>query len=318
VRTWPWWTYFTPSRSRISLSRLAGHWTIRAFPSKKSVGARLTCSNRCASFQGSSAIIDCVDEHSPEPPLPQADPSERRRTLELERWLDCKFGGTGSPRLLLPRTQSSWSGHPTWVEPTVCSVGFHLIANRIRKMYENRAIRSVIDSAGLTWRSRRWQRWRPSGRHCLNSSILGGSPKPVKHRPREEQSVRRLLSSWRSNYQDGVFSMTRARILALSLVATLALSSGALAEGGGGGGGGGGAGGGGAGGASGAAGTTGNSGGSIRGPSGNSVAQPSGGQSSPTGNTAAQPPGSTGQNSINSPGTGVGPGSTPGSTSTRP
>ena len=46
------------------------------------------------------------------------------------------------------------------------------------------------------------------------------------------------------------------------------------------------------------------------GPSGNSVAQPSGGQSSPTGNTAAQPPGSTGQNSINSPGTGVGPGST--------
>jgi hypothetical protein len=128
------------------------------------------------------------------------------------------------------------------------------------------------------------------------------------------------FSSWRSNYQDGVFSMTRARILALSLVAALALSSGALAQGGGGGGGGGGAGGAGsgAGGASGAAGTTGNSGGSIRGPSGNSVAQPSGGQSSPTGNTAAQPPGSTGQNSINSPGTGVGPGSTPGSTSTRP
>ncbi len=78
-------------------------------------------------------------------------------------------------------------------------------------------------------------------------------------------------------------SMSRARILALSLVAALALSSGALAQGGGGGGGGGGAGGAGsgAGGASGAAGTTGNSGGSIRDPSGNSVAQPSGGQSRP-------------------------------------
>jgi trimeric autotransporter adhesin len=106
--------------------------------------------------------------------------------------------------------------------------------------------------------------------------------------------------------------MSRATILTLSLVA-FALSSGALAQGGGAGGGGSGAGG-----ASGASGTRGNSSGSMSPPSGNSVAQPSGGQSSPTGNTAAQSPGSTGQNSINSPGTGVGPGSTPGSTSTRP
>ena len=66
----------------------------------------------------------------------------------------------------------------------------------------------------------------------------------------------------------------------------------------------------GAGAASGASGTTGNSSGRTSGPSGNSVAQPPGGQSSPTGNGAAQTPGSTGQNSINSPGTGVGPGST--------
>ena len=101
-------------------------------------------------------------------------------------------------------------------------------------------------------------------------------------------------------------SMSRATILALSLVAALALSSGAMAQGGGGGGG--------AGGASGASGTTGNSSGSRSGTSGNSVAQPPSGQSSPTGNTAAQPPGSTGQNSINSPGTGVGPGPSPGST----
>jgi hypothetical protein len=101
-------------------------------------------------------------------------------------------------------------------------------------------------------------------------------------------------------------SMSRATILALSLVAALALSSGAMAQGAGAGGGGGGAGG-----ASGASGTT--TSGSRSGTSGNSVAQPSGGQSSPTGNTAAQPPGSTGQNSINSPGTGVGPGPSPGS-----
>ena len=103
-------------------------------------------------------------------------------------------------------------------------------------------------------------------------------------------------------------SMSRATILALSLVAALALSSGAMAQGGGAGGGGGGAAG-----ASGASGTTGNSSGSRSGTSGNSVAQPPSGQSSPTGNTAAQPPGSTGQNSINSPGTGVGPGPSPGS-----
>ena len=31
-------------------------------------------------IQGSSAIIDYVDEHSPEPPLTPADPSERQRT----------------------------------------------------------------------------------------------------------------------------------------------------------------------------------------------------------------------------------------------
>jgi hypothetical protein len=110
---------------------------------------------------------------------------------------------------------------------------------------------------------------------------------------------------WCNNMES---SMSRATILALSLVAALALSSGAMAQGGGAGGGGGGAGG-----ASGASGTTGNSSGSRSGTSGNSVAQPPSGQSSPTGNTAAQPPGSTGQNSINSPGTGVGPGPSPGS-----
>jgi len=86
--------------------------------------------------------------------------------------------------------------------------------------------------------------------------------------------------------------MTRARIFAISFVAALALSSGALAQGGGGGGGGAGGGGAGsgAGAASGASGTTGNSSGRTSGPSGNSVAQSSGGQSGPNGNGAAQPP----------------------------
>jgi hypothetical protein len=107
-------------------------------------------------------------------------------------------------------------------------------------------------------------------------------------------------------------SMSRAGIVALSFVAALAVSSAALAQGGGAGGGAGSAGSA-AGGASGAAGTTGNASGARSGPGGASAAQPSGrsGQSGPTGNSAAQPPGSTGQNSINSPGTGVGPGSTP-------
>jgi len=43
-------------------------------------------------IQGSSAIIDYVEAHSPEPPLAPADPSKRQRTLELERWLDCELG----------------------------------------------------------------------------------------------------------------------------------------------------------------------------------------------------------------------------------
>ena len=71
-------------------------------------------------IQGSSAIIDYVDEHSPEPPLTPADPSERQRTLELEHWLDCEFGGTGSPRLLLPRTQSP-AIHPVPTPSGFCS-----------------------------------------------------------------------------------------------------------------------------------------------------------------------------------------------------
>jgi hypothetical protein len=106
-------------------------------------------------------------------------------------------------------------------------------------------------------------------------------------------------------------SMSRARIGALSVAAVLALSSAALAQGGGGGGGGaGGAGGGAAGGTSSGAGGAAGANSGVGGTSGTDAAQSTRGQSSPTGNTAAQPPGTTGQNSINSPGTGVGPGNT--------
>ena len=99
--------------------------------------------------------------------------------------------------------------------------------------------------------------------------------------------------------------VSRVRILALSLVAAITLSSGALAQGGGGGGGGAGGGASGAGGAAGASGARGAAGASgTPGTTGNSSSQNSG--------VSVQPPGSTGQNAVNSPGTGVGPGPNPG------
>jgi hypothetical protein len=104
--------------------------------------------------------------------------------------------------------------------------------------------------------------------------------------------------------------VSRAKILALSLVAAFTLGSGALAQAAGAGGGGAG------GGASGAGSAAGGSGaGSAAGASGAHGA--GGGSSTPgTGNpnspVSVQPPGSTGQNTINSPGTGAGPGPNPG------
>jgi glutathione S-transferase len=43
-------------------------------------------------IQGSSAILDYLDARTPERPLTPADPSERQRAIELERWLDREFG----------------------------------------------------------------------------------------------------------------------------------------------------------------------------------------------------------------------------------
>jgi hypothetical protein len=103
------------------------------------------------------------------------------------------------------------------------------------------------------------------------------------------------------------FEVSRAKILALSLVAAITLGSGALAQGGGGGA---------VGGASGAGGAAGGSGaGSAAGASGaHGAAGASGtpGTGNPNSPVSVQPPGSTGQNTINSPGTGAGPGPNPG------
>ena len=107
-------------------------------------------------IQGSSAIIDYVDEHSPEPPLTPADPSERQRTLELERWLDCEFGervrrvfyfhALNHPDLAIPLFNQ---GGPWWGR-LFCRVGFRMIANRIRQMYAITAENVALDMDRVT------------------------------------------------------------------------------------------------------------------------------------------------------------------------
>ena len=107
-------------------------------------------------IQGSSAIIDYVDEHSPEPPLTPADPSERQRTLELERWLDCEFGervrrvfyfhalNHRDLAILLFNQGGPWWGR------LFCRVGFRMIANRIRQMYAITAENVALDMDRVT------------------------------------------------------------------------------------------------------------------------------------------------------------------------
>jgi glutathione S-transferase len=107
-------------------------------------------------IQGSSAIIDYVDEHSPEPPLTPADPSERQRTLELERWLDCEFGervrrvfyfhALNHRDLAIPLFNQ---GGPWWGR-LFCRVGFRMIANRIRQMYAITAENVALDMDRVT------------------------------------------------------------------------------------------------------------------------------------------------------------------------
>jgi glutathione S-transferase len=107
-------------------------------------------------IQGSSAIIDYVDEHSPEPPLTPADPSERQRTLELERWLDCEFGERVRRVFYYHALDhrdlaiSLFNQGGPWWGRLFCRVGFHMIANRIRQMYEITAENVALDVDRVT------------------------------------------------------------------------------------------------------------------------------------------------------------------------
>jgi hypothetical protein len=176
--------------------------------------------------------------------------------------------------------------------------------------------------------SRRTVRWQcPSAKRALRSDLSGSAEGAVIARrpPGGGAFYFRLdIASVFESEQQGhnnaflhgvrlpwSFGVSRARILALSLVAAITLTCGALAQGGGGGAGGGASGAGGAAGATGAGGTGGATGaGRAGGASGTpgTTGNSSGSNSGPS----VQPPASTGQNAINSPGTGAGPGPNPG------
>ena len=107
------------------------------------------------------------------------------------------------------------------MEPTVCSVGFHLIANRIRKICEitecgarHRSRDAAYERRDTQLENRRYLVGDRFGRADLTLAALErhlattrtpspqqfdprGSPEAREHRP-WEQSVRRLLSPWRS------------------------------------------------------------------------------------------------------------------------
>ena len=101
--------------------------------------------------QGSSAIIDYVDAHSPELPLTPLDASERGRTLELETWLDRELGeplrrvfyfyALDHRDLVISLLTQ---GTPWW-GPTFCRLTFPFIASRIREMYEINAATVASD-----------------------------------------------------------------------------------------------------------------------------------------------------------------------------
>jgi glutathione S-transferase len=108
------------------------------------------------SIQGSSAIINYVEEHSPEPTLTPADPYERQSTLELERWFDCEFGervrrifyyhALDHRDLVITLFNQ---GGPWWGR-LFCRVGVRMIANRIRQLYEITAENVALDVDRVT------------------------------------------------------------------------------------------------------------------------------------------------------------------------
>ena len=58
-------------------------------------------------IQGSSAIIDYVDEHTPEPPLTPVESIRTTAHARARALARSRVWGAGSPHLLLPRAQSS-------------------------------------------------------------------------------------------------------------------------------------------------------------------------------------------------------------------
>ena len=107
-------------------------------------------------IQGSSAIIDYLDARKTERPLTPADPSERQRAIELERWLDRELGepvrrvfyfhALNDPDLLIPLFNQ---GGPWWGR-LFCRVGFRTIANRMRQMYAITAQNVALDKDRVT------------------------------------------------------------------------------------------------------------------------------------------------------------------------
>jgi glutathione S-transferase len=92
-------------------------------------------------IQGSSAIIDWADTHSPGRSLTPSDAFERERVLELERWLDVELGDP-LRRVFYhyaldhgDLVVSLFTQGTRWWEKAFCRLAFPLIKQRIRGMY---------------------------------------------------------------------------------------------------------------------------------------------------------------------------------------
>ena len=173
-------------------------------------------------IQGSSAIIDYVDEHSPEPPLTPADPSERQRALELERWLDCEFGervrrvfyfhALNHRDLAIPLFNQ---GGPWWGR-LFCRVGFRMIANRIRQMYAITAENVALDMDRVTAAYERLDTLLENRRYLVGDRFsradltLAALAAPT-WRPPEHSTIGHRMSSIRTKSQpSGLVSRRRA------------------------------------------------------------------------------------------------------------
>jgi glutathione S-transferase len=102
-------------------------------------------------IQGSSAIIDWADAHTPERPLTPSTAPERERVLELERWLDAELGeplrrvfyhyALDHRELVI----SLFTQGAPWWGKAFCKVAFPLLVQRIRAMYRINAANVEAD-----------------------------------------------------------------------------------------------------------------------------------------------------------------------------